>query len=256
MPLVTFTSDFGLRDYYTAAVKAKLYSLNPTIQLVDVSHQIETYNIVHASYVLSAVYRDFPTGSVHLIGVGAAFRPQRCVAVELDQHFFVGPDNGIISLLSDNIPQKQVVLPAVEGSNFLAKDVLAPAAAALASGKSIDKIGTEIKEIERKIPRQLKANRKLIAGHVIHIDHYGNAITNVDRYTFEVLSRDKKFRVVFGRERIPDVHRHFYEVEPGECVLLFNDRDLLQISINEGSAAQLLGLRYDSAVHIYFEDES
>ncbi|MFP4090512.1 MAG: S-adenosyl-l-methionine hydroxide adenosyltransferase family protein [Cyclobacteriaceae bacterium] len=254
MPLVTFTSDFGLTDYYTAAVKAKLYSGNSAVQIIDVSHQIDSFNIAHASYVLGSVYRDFPANSVHLVSVGASSYPQDCVAVLLDDHFFVAADNGLISLLSEREPSLIVRLPTVERSNFLGKDVLAPAAAALSLGKELLELGTKIKEINRKIPRQIKANKKLIAGNVIHIDKYGNAVTNIDQYSFEVLSKEKNYQVVFGREHIPKIHRYYHDVELGECVLFFNDRQLLEISINQGSAAQLLGLRYDSPVYIYFEN--
>lgn len=251
MPLITFMSDFGLTDYYTAAVKAILYSSDPSLQVIDISHEIDSFNIAHASFVLRSVYRDFPRETVHLIAVGASSAREDYVAVKLDHHFFVSADNGIISLLSDQEPEAIVRLDN-RNTSFAAKDVLAPAAVNLAKGAKLEDIGTKMHEINRKIPRQLKANKKIISGHVIHMDHYGNLITNIDRYTFDVLSKDTKFEITFGREHFDTIQHSYYDVDFGECALFFNSQGLLEISINQGSAAQLLGLKYDSAVQIFF----
>jgi len=253
MPLITFLSDFGLTDHYTAAVKASILAGNPSLQVIDISHEISNFNIAHASFVLRSVYRDFPENTVHLIGVGASSSQQDCIAVYLDKHFFVGPDNGIISLLSDSEPETIVRLARGRDNCFIAREVLGPVAGALARGQKIEGMGQVVGQMERKIPRHLKANRRLISGNVIHVDHYGNAITNIDRFTFEVLSKDVDFEVTFGREHFMEVHNSYDDVELGECALFFNSQQLLEISINQGSARELLGLDYDSAVKVFFE---
>jgi len=253
MPLITFTSDFGLTDYYIAAVKAKLYAGNPSLNIIDISHQIDSFSIAHASFVLRSVYKDFPQDTVHLIAVGASSYAEEYIAVQMDNHYFVSADNGIISLLSEQEPQQIVSLSSAQTSTFAAKDVLAPAAVALASGKSMEEIGEVVHQMNRKIPRQLKANKKGISGNVVHVDHYGNLITNIDRYTFDVLSKDVEYEIVFGREHFFKVNEAYYDVDYGECALFFNHLGLLEISINHGSASDLLGMSYDSPVQIHFK---
>lgn len=253
MPMITFMSDFGLTDYYVAAVKAKLYHSDSSLQIVDISHQIDSFNLAHASFVLRSVYRDFPQNTVHIIAVGASSHPEDYVAVQMDNHFFVGADNGIISLLSEQEPQQIIRLSGDKRSTFAAKEILAPAALAIASGKKMEEIGEVVYEMNRKIPRQLKANKKLISGNVIHVDTYGNLITNIDRYTFDVLSKDVKYEITLGREHFYGVQRTYSDVDFGECALFFNHLGLLEISINHGSASDLLGLEFDSPVQIRFE---
>jgi S-adenosyl-L-methionine hydrolase (adenosine-forming) len=253
MPLITFTSDFGLTDYYIAAVKAKLYTSDPSLQIVDISHQIDSFNIAHASFVLRSVYRDFPQNTIHLVAVGASSHAEKYIAVQLDNHFFVSADNGIISLLNEQEPQQIVRLSPKSSSTFVAKEILAPAVAAIASGKKLEELGEVVHEMNRKIPRQLKANKKLISGNVIQVDYYGNLITNIDRFTFEVLSKDTPYEITFGREHFNHIHKAYHDVDYGECSLFFNHLGLLEISINHGSAADLLGLHFDSPVQIHFD---
>ncbi|MEK6476806.1 SAM-dependent chlorinase/fluorinase [Catalinimonas sp. 4WD22] len=253
MPLITFMSDFGLTDYYIAAVKARLYTSDSSLRIVDISHQIDSFNLAHASFILRSVYRDFPQNTVHLIAVGASSYADEYIAVQLDNHFFVGADNGIISLLSEQEPQQIIRLSRDISSTFAAKDILAPAAAALASGKKLDEIGELVNSMNRKIPRQLKANKKMISGNIIHVDNYGNLITNIDRYTFEVLSKDIKYEIMLGREHFNRIHQNYFDVDYGECALFFNHQGLLEISINHGNASDLLGLNFDSPVQIRFD---
>jgi S-adenosyl-L-methionine hydrolase (adenosine-forming) len=105
MAIITFLSDFGWRDHYVATVKAKILSVIPNVTIVDISHEIEPFNIPHTAYVLGSVFRDFPQGTVHLVAVNSPSKmEERFVALKLEEHYFVGPDNGIFSLLSDRNP--------------------------------------------------------------------------------------------------------------------------------------------------------
>lgn len=253
MPLITFTSDFGNTDHYVATVKAVIYRTDRQVDVIDICHHIEHYNIAHGAFVLKSVYAEFPEESVHLVAVNSDSYPQRFVAVKLHNHYFLGADNGLISLLSDADPECVVEIDVPEPTVFAAKEVLAPAAVALCQGIDMRKLGNETSELNRRIPRSLRATRKQINGHVIHVNHYGNLITNIDQHTFETLSRDTTFQIIFGRERARRIHRIYHSVELGECVLLFNSLGLLEVSINQGSAHDLLGLGYDSPVIIRFE---
>lgn len=253
MPLITFTSDFGLTDHYAAAVKAKIYNISSDIDIIDISHGIESFNIAHGSFVLKAVYRDFPESTVHLVAVDSFSVNKGCIAVKLNHHYFVSADNGMISLLSDNEPDQIVRLSQTGSSSFTAKEILAPAAASLALGADLSTLGDPVSDMNRKLPRMLKANRKQISGHVVQVDHYGNLITNIDKYTFGVLSEDKNFSIVFGRETMHRVHRSYHDTDNGECFLIFNDLGLMEIGIRHGNAQELLGLDFDSPIQVFFE---
>lgn len=253
MPLITFTSDYGVVDHYVAAVKAVIYRSAPRIDVIDISHQIQPFDLAHGAFVLKSVYREFPEKSVHLVSVNADAQAARLVAARLHDHYFVGADNGLISLLSEARPDYMVQLDVPEPTTFATKDVLAPAAIALARGLDINKLGGGLTELDRKIPRSLRATRKQINGHVIRVNHYGNLITNIDWATFSELSADKSYQIMFGRERVKQIHQTYRDVDLGECVLMFNSLGLLEVSINQGNARDLLGLGYDSPVIVRFE---
>ena len=256
MPLITFTSDFGSIDHYVATVKAVIYRADRQVDVIDVCHHIEHYNIAHGAFVLKSVYAGFPEGTVHLIAVNSDSYPNRFVAAKLHNHYFIGADNGLISLLSEEQPECIVELDVAEPTVFAARDVLAPAAVALCQGLPIEQLGGQASDVTRRIPRSLRANRRQINGHVIHVNHYGNLITNIDQETFEQLSNDANYQIIFGRERARSIHQIYHDVELGECVLLFNSLGLLEVSINQGSAHDLLGLGYDSPVIVRFERAS
>ncbi len=259
MAIITFISDFGEQDHYTAAVKARILSGNPSQVIVDISHHIEHYNIAHGSFVLNSVFRDFPEGSIHLIGVNSTGNlGEAYIAVKLEGHYFIGTDNGFISLLSEQMPETIVMigsspedLKLIRSSTFPTRDILAPAALKLASGADILELGEPTTSFNRMISRKPRATRKLIAGHVIHVDHYGNLITNIQRTEFEFLLQDS-FRIQLGRETLFKIHKSYPMVDPGDIFALFNAQGLLEIGIHSGNAAELLGMSFDTPVTVHF----
>lgn len=249
-------TDSGDRDHYTACIRARILSINPGIKLVDITHQIPPFHIAYAAFVLRSVFREFPAGTVHLVGVNAVgYADDRFIALQLEDHFFVGTDNGLFGLISEKTHQNLVELNAIPvlETTFPERDIFAPAAARLASGVSISSLGRPLNTFKKMIDRQVKATRKQIVGNVIHIDHYGNLITNIARDVFETLSRDKSFLVQVGSEKFRKLQTQYHQVEEGECFLLFNSLGLLEIGICRGNASELLGLEYGSPVIVHFE---
>ncbi len=256
MAIVTLLTDSGENDHYVAAIRARILSVNPGIKMVDITHRITPFHVAHAAFVLRAVFRDFPAGTVHLVGVHATGNPgDKTIALQLEDHFFVGVDNGLFGLISEKTQQNLVELNTVNPvfTTFPERDILAPAAAKLASGVPISSLGKPLAVFRKMIDRQVKATKKQIIGNVIHIDYFGNLITNISRDTFDILSRDKMFTVQVGADKFRKIHTQYYDVEEGECFLLFNSLGLLEIGINKGNAAELIGLEYGSQVMIYFE---
>ncbi|MBS0000365.1 MAG: SAM-dependent chlorinase/fluorinase [Cyclobacteriaceae bacterium] len=257
MGLITFTSDFGEEDHYVAAVKATMLTIYPGLHIVDVSHQINPFDIAHGAFVLRSVYRDFPAGTIHLVAVDTSYDPgQRYIIIKLEDHYLIGPDNGILSLISDKEPTSVFVIDvkADHAGSFPGRDVLGRAAAMLAKGADLNEIGQPTVEYKRLLGRQLRATKKQIAGNVIRVDHYGNLITNIGQEIFRVLHQGRPFLVKFGKETSGRIHGFYTSVEPGECFIIFNSLGLMEIGINKGNASELLGLGYDSSVLINFEE--
>lgn len=257
MTLITFTSDFGDGDYYVPAVKAKMLSINPQLNIIDISHSIKTYDIVHAAFILRAVYKDFPKGTIHLMALNdSSNMTDGFIGIELDDHIFFGPNNGVLSLLSDQDPDIIVKLEDehMKNSTFPAKDILAPIAAKIASGAAIHDFGDPLTQMKKMILRQFKATRKQIIGHVVRVDNYGNLLTNISKEIFDRLNPGK-FTIEFSRESLNKLNKTYDHVGSGDCFAIFNSLEVLEIGIKHGHGANLLGLRLDSPIFINFSPE-
>lgn len=257
MALITLLTDSGENDHYVAAIKARILALNPGLRVLDITHQIDSCNIAHAAFVLRSVFRDFPKGTVHLVGVHAAGNKGDVpIALQLEDHFFVGADNGLFGLLTEKTQQNLVELNTVNSfvTTFPERDIFAPAAVKLASGIGITDLGKPMPSFKRMIDRQVKATRKQITGTVIHVDTVGNLITNIPKEVFDLLSANKVYTLQVGGERFRKILTHYNQVEEGDCFALFNSLGLLEIGIYKGNASELLGMEYDSVVNIVFEE--
>jgi S-adenosylmethionine hydrolase len=257
MAIITFMSDFGRSDHYVSAVKAKILSINPGLKIVDISHDIEPFNLAHAAFVMKSVYMDFPKGTVHLISVNShAEKNNRFLTAKIEDHIFVGPDNGIFSLICEKEP---IMMAELFDSNekhitFPTKNITARAAAMLASGSTVNDVGAYTKDYVRRIDRKFRATKKQISGNIIRVDHYGNLVSNIEEEVFNILKKDRNYVVQFGREKVDKINYNYNELDDGDCFVVFNDLGLLEIGINKGNASKLLGLRYDSPVNIIFDD--
>ncbi|MEM9895443.1 MAG: SAM-dependent chlorinase/fluorinase [Bacteroidota bacterium] len=255
MGLITFLSDFGLEDHYVASVKSELLKVNPTQIIVDISHEVPPFDIARAAFLLSSVYLDFPQGTVHIAAVDTVKRRSRIVAVELHGHYFIGYDSGLFSLLENREPDQAFELAKI-GGTFPVKETMAPIAASLANGSSINTLGYESTQIMMLYGRQLKVTKREIVGNVVAIDRFGNLISNVSKEAFdkmmEINGEGTKYLLRFGREAMNQLHTYFTAVESGDCYAFFNSSGVLQIGINQGNAAQLLGLKMDAPVFIEF----
>lgn len=255
MPVITLLSDFGLSDHFAASVKAKILSLNPSQSFIDISHSIELGNYLQASYIFNSCFKDFPQNTIHLFSINSLYnRSPRFIAVLYKDMYFIGPDNGFLGLIISDGSHKtfDINLESII-SPFPAKDILAPAAAKLSSGIPIESIGKERDDFERMMPISLRATKEQIIGTVIFIDIQGNLVTNIDFRTFEILSKDKKFELKYGREYTSNINILYSDVEPGDSFVLFNSSGFLEIGINQGNASNLLGLDYNSPIIVKFQ---
>jgi len=257
MAIVTLLTDSGETDHYVAAIKAKILGVNPGLTLVDISHKIQACDIAHGAFVLNSVFRDFPKGTVHLVGVDSTGNAETAaIGLQLEDHFFVGSDNGLFGLISDKQHQQLVDINSINSvvTSFPEKDIFAAAAAKLASGVAITTLGKPMTSFKKMIGRSVKATRKIIAGHVIRVDNYGNLITNISKTDFDILSKGKTFTIQFSGEKFRRIHTNYFQADQGDCFLIFNSSGFLEIGIYKGRANDLLGMDYDSSVSILFDE--
>lgn len=272
LPLVTLLTDFGLADGYVGTMKGVILGIAPNAQLVDITHEIAPQHVRQAAYVLYVSYPFFPTHTVHLVvvdpGVGSA---RRSIAVRTPSGAFVGPDNGVFSYVMHCEAVDAIVdlsdsryRPSSVSHTFHGRDIFAPAAAHLAAGVSMLEMGPSVSD-PVLLPRpMLKLVDGNVVGEVMHVDHFGNAITSIARLCWE--GDDLMLRPAFGQVQGPvccdaakavvevaghttiGVRHTYAEVEVGAPLALVGSSGHLEIAIRNGSAAKGLGLQLGDEV--------
>ncbi len=256
MSIVTLTTDWNRDDYYSGALKGKILSLCSEIQIVDITHQVPAYNISHAAFVLRNSFHNFPQGSIHIIGVnteGSKKRP--FLLVEYKKHYFIGTDNGIFGLMFGDLPDKIIALNSPqEMHSFASFNVFAETACKLANGEKPESLGKPVKEYQEKIPIRAAIEKNVLTGTVIYIDSFRNAITNISEELFDRVGEGRDFEIFVQSNHyvIKKINLYYNETPAGEILALFNSVGLLEIAMNSGNAADLLGLSTNSSVRIKF----
>jgi len=249
MGIITLISDWGLSDYYVAAVKGVIHKFHPEAHNVDISHQIQPFDSAEAAYILRNTYPSFPEGTVHIIGVNTeeSLKEVHIVAY-YNKQYFIGTDDGIFSLIFDSEPDSIFELDvALESSTytFSSRDRFAKAAAHLLKGGKPDELGPPKKELIKKMLFKPVITENSLKGMIIHIDNYHNLITNISKNDFKKFTSGSKFEISFRshKYKVYKMHESYGDVRPGEIVALFTGNDMLEISINKGKAASLLGIQ-------------
>lgn len=259
MGIITLTTDLGHRDFYQAALKGSIISLLPEVRLVDISHEIPSFNIQNAAFIIQNAYHYFPKDTVHLIGIDTVFQEgSRYIAMKYNGHYFVGADNGIFSIiLGEEKAEELIEIEIMQDLRFLhfpLADVLVKAACHIASGIAIQELGPAIEAPLQKVTLSPILESNLIKGHVSYIDSFGNVISNISKDLFNKVQRGRNFVLHFKRnETIEKMSWHYNEVSEGEKLCLFGISNYLEIAINKGNASQLLGLYQDEMIMIEFK---
>ncbi|MBL7814448.1 MAG: SAM-dependent chlorinase/fluorinase [Saprospiraceae bacterium] len=258
MQLVTLTTDFGSQDYYVPALKGTMLSRNPALNIVDVSHEIKHHDIIQAAFVLRNSWSAFPEGTIHVVSVNNfGGEKGRFLAFKYQKHIFIGPDNGIFTLifpkLLESTPPTDIVELPFVGLNFeYVKDVIVHAVNHLTSQSPLDMLGNTAKDILQRITFQPVIAPSQIRGSVIYIDHYDNVVSNITRELFEKVGRGRSFQLYFKRhDPILRLSRHYNDVSIGEALCLFNS-GYLELAINMGKAAEMYGLKIEDTIQIDF----
>ena len=256
-PVVALLSDFGLRDHYVGTMKGVMLGIHPDLLLVDISHDIQPHDVLAGGLALAACYRYFPLGTIFLTvvdpGVGSA---RRGLAADSGEYRFVAPDNGILSPVLDEQRRWRAVdltearyARAPVSRTFEGRDRFAPAAAWLASGVDIGALGPEVTDLCRLALPAVVVEAGTIRGEIIHVDRFGNLVTNIDRRTFDGVGSGPP-DVLAGGRHIARVVSTYAEIARGEICALFGSDERLEIAANGASAAALLDLGRGASVHV------
>ncbi|MEY4927126.1 MAG: hypothetical protein RI894_1562 [Bacteroidota bacterium] len=255
--IVTFTTDFGTRDYYAATLKGAMLCEVNSLTFVDITHYIKPYDIVAAAYILRHAYKSFPAETVHIIAVDNHYQQQtEYIIAQHEGHYFIAPDNGILTLIFDGLPSDaayRLPFPS-QLSAFPLKDVYAKAISYFFKNKSITQIGPPAHDLVQRITLQPVVTSNFIRGSVIHIDNYENVVVNITEKTFTQAIQTKPFELYFKRNYpITKLSESYHDVAIGETLCLFNAAGLLEIAVNMGRAATLLSLNLDDTIQLIFE---
>jgi S-adenosylmethionine hydrolase len=258
-PIITLTTDYGSSDHFTAVMKGVILSINPEVEVVDLTHGVLPHDILDGALAIGQTYKYFPPKTVHVVvvdpGVGTERRP---VLVAGDQHYFVGPDNGVLSSVYDqseslhvwNIISEHYFRQPVS-KTFHGRDIFAPVAAWLTKSWQPSSFGEPITDFTRfAIPRAKGAGNK-IQGTVLRADHFGNLITNVTAEDLPgILASSGKLTVSVGTGQVTKMVETFAQGAAGEPVALMGSSGYLEICVNKGSAARTLGAKRGSEVSV------
>jgi S-adenosylmethionine hydrolase len=260
MNIITLTTDWNTDDYYSGALKGKIMSQCADIQIVDISHRVPPFNISHAAFILRNSFHNFPPGSIHVIGVNTEGGEERAfLLAEYKKHFFIGTDNGIFGLLFTEEPVRVIALdPPKELHSFSSFSIFADTACRLAAGEKPESLGKPVQDFQQRIPIRAAIEENVLTGSVIYIDSFRNAITNISRDLFERVGENRDFEIYVQSNHyiIRKINRYYHETPPGEILALFNSIGLLEIAINSGNAADLLGLSTNSNIRVKFAEKT
>lgn len=257
-PIITLTTNFGTKDGYVGAVKGVIKRINPEVEMVDVTHQIEPFDVLGAAFALNNFYRYFPKKTIHMMvvdpGVGSSRQP---LLIRSEDFLFVGPDNGVFSFVYQNEGITEIILLSNKkyflaelSSTFHARDVFAPVAAYLSLGIDIKEFGSTAKECFKLIIPEPKSSKKGLSGEIIHIDGFGNLVTNIGA---ELLLDKKIAKIVMGKKQIKRIARSYFDIPGKEVGALVGSSGFLEIAINQGSAQKILKSKIGTTVRTTFE---
>lgn len=275
MAIITLTTDFGEKDHFVGAIKGAIYSELDDVKIVDISHSVSPFNVLEAAYILQNAYSSFPKGSIHLIGIDSELNPEnKHIALKLDDHYFICANNGIMSMICNEIAPDKIVEINIHdktSTNFPVLDIFVKVACHIARGGTLGVVGkviTDIKPIKNLNPF-VNEDQSQIIGSVIYIDNYGNVVTNIRRKFFEQAQKGRSFEISARSYKFKEIYNKYSDIvnfeipeeqrqDEGRGLVVFNSSNYLEIAIYKsdlatvGSASSLMGLKMRDTVTVNF----
>ena len=276
MPIITLTTDFGEKDHFAGAVKGAIYKELEDAKIVDISHSVSPFHISEAAYIIQNAYKNFPKGTIHIIGIDSELTPENThLAVYLDEHYFICADNGIISLITQELKPTKIVEINIHNrvsGDFPVLEVFVKVACHIARGGALGVIGKEIQKIKQLIGISpvINDNDNQMVGNVIFIDNYGNVVTNITKSLFEKIGQGRPFTITARTVKFKEVFSKYSDAinfniapekreEDGKKLAIWNASGYLELAIYKsnpqtvGSASTLFGLYFRDTITINFE---
>lgn len=258
--IITLTTDFGLRDPYVAEMKAAILGICRNLTIVDITHEIEKFNIRMGAHVLASAYPYFPEGTVHVAVVDPSVGTKRRPIIMKTKHcYLVGPDNGVLALAAKKqgvehvyeISNRKLMLPKISNT-FHGRDVFAPAAAYLAIGTPPEQFGLEVFRIVTPEFAKVVRRKDMVSGEVLYVDSFGNVITNFGEKELELIGVKVAIDVKLKNTRLKlKLCKAYAEAKPQEALAIIGSHNFLEISINQGNAAGRFQVRSGNKIAIY-----
>jgi S-adenosylmethionine hydrolase len=260
--IITLLTDYGTRDSFVASIKGIILKTNPQAQIIDVTHEIAPQDIWEAAFTLKNVYNQFPKGTIHLAvvdpGVGSGRRP---IIAVTESYYFIGPDNGLFSFIYREAERLRVhhitaahYFTTASGQTFHGRDIFAPVAASLAKGVPSGYFGDEIADFIKLNVPTAKRTERTIDGHVVHIDRFGNLITNITAKDLQPLLGEagatSAVSVSLGGREVEGLKKFYAESPPGQPGAIVNSSGHLEIFLYRQNARQALAVKRGAAVRV------
>ncbi len=275
MPIITLTTDFGTKDHFVGSIKGAIYKELIDARIVDISHQITPFSITEAAYIVRNSYQNFPDGTIHIIGVDSEVSVEnKPIAIKLENQYFICCDNGIISMITNEIKPEKVVEITIQNpleNKFTVLDIFVKVACHIVRGGMLDVIGKQIYEVKKlyEIQPQVNAEKNKIVGSVVYIDNFGNVISNISKQIFNTVGKGREFELVARNHTFKKIYKKYNEIvdyslekekrqDDGKRLALFNSANFLEISMYRsnlktvGGASSLLGLNYRDSITVHF----
>jgi S-adenosylmethionine hydrolase len=252
-PIITLITDFGLQDGYVGVMKGVMASINPLANVIDISNTIAAQDIFQAACVLDNSYKYFPKGTIHMVVVDPGVGSERkIICLKTEDYMFLAPDNGVLSFVIakeespsiKEVTNGKLFLPTISNT-FHGRDVFAPVAAHLSKGVNHKELGERIDKVNKiDLPKPILSPDGKLTAEIIYVDSFGNLITNVNK---EVIDRMKvgteRVSITMGRRRINGICSSYTDVGDNEALAIFGSSGYLEISVNLGSAGDVLKLK-------------
>lgn len=253
--IITLTSDLGTKDYFVSLLKGEIYSTGgKDLILCDISHEVNQYDIQQAALFVDVSYKKFPPGSIHVVKVFTYYtKDPEYICFEEDGHYFIGPNNGIFSLVFPELDQKKVFVINLENASN--NKLIAHACACIKNSLFPDELGTPVSRLNKKLSLHAVTTHNNIRATVIHIDSFKNVILNITKEQFDSIRKGRPFELFYQQhDPVTRISNRYSAGQVGDVLCLFNSANLLEISINSGQASDVLNLKKGESIQIYFKD--
>ncbi len=264
--IITLTTDFGLADSYVGTIKGVILGIAPEARIVDITHTISPQNTHQAAYIVQTFPDYFPTGTIHMVNIDPTVDSERrAIAFGTPEAIFVAPDNGVLTYVWRaalerwgpeecrviELAAPRFWLPRVS-STFHGRDIFAPVVAHLAHGIALEELGPHLPQLlEADLEQPTDGRTGGMVGRIIHVDHFGNCITNITPRHLEDYGMGEQIVVQIIDQRIAGLSQTFSDVSVGALAALIGSTEHLELAVRNGSAAQTLGVGIGDVVRVY-----